>query len=270
MARPCWICGAPADSREHKIKRSDLVRAFGNGPFKDDGGLLHFIDGQSPRELQGPNSNRLKYEPVLCGDCNSNRSQPWDKAYEAFIAWVFQNERATLASRTINLCEVFGGPEQAVQSSPHLYRYFVKAFGCRLASAGYRVPPHLIAILSEDDFLTNLLLTFAVHKAVFALAPEHRQMLGVGGLVRLDSRSMGQMERYVFQVNVSWLVIGFHYDIETQPEAGIPWVCATPIINLGEIEGAPLDELIECARRNNAPALPELETLRASGGIRIE
>lgn len=235
MKRTCWICGVAANSREHKIKRSDLVRAFGNGPFKDAGGLLHCVEGQSPRQLQGPNSRHLKYEPVLCADCNNTRSQPWDKAYEAFISSVFQNERVTLASRVINLCEVYGGPEQAVQSGPNLYRYFVKAFGCALANAGCRTPPRLVSILSQDEFLTNLLVTFTVNKAVFALAPEHRQMLGVGGLVRMDSRSTGEMERYFFKLHVGWLVIGFHYDMEIPIESGIPWVCATPIINLGEI-----------------------------------
>ena len=76
MPRSCWICGAPADSREHKIKRSDLVREFGDGPYRDDDTLIHFMDGQDPRDLQGPNAKRLKYDPVLCGDCNSARSQP--------------------------------------------------------------------------------------------------------------------------------------------------------------------------------------------------
>jgi hypothetical protein len=29
----CWWCGAPADSREHKLKRSDLVREYGTPPY---------------------------------------------------------------------------------------------------------------------------------------------------------------------------------------------------------------------------------------------
>lgn len=268
MERTCWICEAPADSREHKIKRTDLLREFGVDAF-DGGDLLHVIDGESTRKLQGPNSKRLKYEPVLCGDCNSARSQPWDKAYEAFIAWVFENQRTILSRRYINLYEVFG-EEGAVESCPNLYKYFVKAFGCRLASAGYAVPEHLVTLLSQDYFLTKLRLTFAVYKAMFALAPEFRQRAGLGGLVRMDSRSMGQMERYVFQLNVGWLVIGLHYDIDAPPGVGANWTSDSACIYLGEIEGPTLNELIECARRDNAPALPELEALRDSGGIRIE
>jgi hypothetical protein len=29
----CWWCGAPADSREHKMKRSDIVREYGKPPY---------------------------------------------------------------------------------------------------------------------------------------------------------------------------------------------------------------------------------------------
>jgi hypothetical protein len=268
MPPTCWICEAPADSREHKIKRSDLVREFGTGAF-DDGDLLHAVEGQRCRELQGPNSSRLKYQPVLCGDCNSARSQPWDRAYEAFNSWVFEHQRTVLSRRFVNLYEVFG-EEGVVESCPNLYKYFVKAFGCRLASAGYAVPSHLVALMSQDHFLTKLRLTFAVYKAVFALPPELRQRAGLSDLLRLDSRSMGRMERYLFQLNVGWLVIGLHYDIEVPPGVGAPWTSDSACIYLGEIEGPTLDELIGCARCDNAPALAELEALRDSGGIRIE
>jgi hypothetical protein len=49
----CWWCRtAPADSREHKLKRSDLVRQFGRGPYPE---LVSSREGQL-RPVQGPNS----------------------------------------------------------------------------------------------------------------------------------------------------------------------------------------------------------------------
>jgi hypothetical protein len=30
---PCWWCGVPADSREHKFKRRDLIREHGQAPY---------------------------------------------------------------------------------------------------------------------------------------------------------------------------------------------------------------------------------------------
>jgi hypothetical protein len=32
----CWWCGVPADSREHKYKKSDLIRQYGSGPWTGD------------------------------------------------------------------------------------------------------------------------------------------------------------------------------------------------------------------------------------------
>ncbi|MFC5112013.1 hypothetical protein [Kibdelosporangium philippinense] len=31
-AGQCWWCGSVADTREHRYKRSDLIRDFGKGP----------------------------------------------------------------------------------------------------------------------------------------------------------------------------------------------------------------------------------------------
>ncbi len=267
MKRECWICGAPADSREHKLKRSDLVRSFGTGPFRDDDALLHFIDDQCPRAVQGPNSGRMKYGTVLCSNCNSDFSQPWDRAYEKLIDWVFKNERIVLAQRFINLHEVVAN--DAPTSCPDLYKYFVKAFGCRLADAGFDVPVHLVELLSQDSYQTKLRMAFSVHKTLFALRREYRQLLGLGGLVRLDSLSMGQLERYFFQLHNGWLITGFYYDIEVPPAVGAPWVSDSACIYLGETETATLDELIEAASTGNSSALAELEALRDSGGIRV-
>jgi hypothetical protein len=136
----------------------------------------------------------MKYSSVLRAECNSSRSQPWDRAYDRFIDWAFANESRVLSQRFINLYEVFG--DDASWSCPALYKYFVKAFGCRLADAGFAVPDHLVELLSKDYYQTKLRLAFAVHKTLFALRPEHRRQLGLGDLIRVDSRSMGQMERY--------------------------------------------------------------------------
>ena len=182
---------------------------------------------------------------------------------------MFDTQKTVLGRRFVDLYEVFG-EEDAVQSCPNLYKYLVKAFGCRLASSGHPVPEHLVDLLSQDHFLTKLRVTFAVYKAVFALAPEHRKRAGVGGLVRMDSRSMGQMERYQFHLNVGWLAINFWYDLEIPPGVGAPWTSDSACIYLGEIEGPTLDELIEIARGNDAPGFVDLEALRDSGGIRID
>ncbi|MFM9956870.1 MAG: hypothetical protein ACKVZJ_02240 [Phycisphaerales bacterium] len=268
VPRPCWICGEPSDSREHKIKRSDIVREFGTGAFTEDGGLVHCIDGYQPRVLQGPNSDFLKYVPVICRRCNSNRSQPWDKAYTDFLTWVFENRDLVFARRCVNLFEVFG-ERDAIHAATNLYKYFVKAFGCRLASAGHPVPEHLVALLSHRRFRTKLRLTFAIYKAVFALGSEFRQRACLSPLDISDDWGMEHFEQCFFRLNIGWLIIGWNYDIEAAREDGAPWSCDAPIISIGEIEGPTLDKLIAGARRSDAPALPDLEAMRNAGGIRI-
>jgi hypothetical protein len=55
----CWWCrSAPADSREHKLKRSDLVRQFGAGPFPE----LVSVRDRKTRTVQGPNSTLAKFK----------------------------------------------------------------------------------------------------------------------------------------------------------------------------------------------------------------
>ena len=57
----CWICGALADSREHKIKKSDLVRRHGNGPYK---GTVQHFNGKDSNNIPGPNSKILRTYPT--------------------------------------------------------------------------------------------------------------------------------------------------------------------------------------------------------------
>lgn len=262
------MCGGPANSREHKIKKSDFTRRYGPGSFEKVGGMVHGI-GAGTCPVRGPNAKRLKYRPVICVLCNSTRSQPWDRAYEVLERWIFENQPAVLERRFIDLYRVFDG-DGAIASCPALYKYFVKAFGCRLADAGLAVPRHLVDLLNLDRFLTKLRLAFAVHKTMFAMSPEVRaNYLAIGELVRLDSRSLGRMERYVWHLQVGWLRVGFYYDIDVPSGAGAPWTSDSACIYLGEIETSTLDELIEGARRDNAPVLPEWEALRQSGGIRV-
>lgn len=126
----CWWCSAPATSREHKFKRSDLVRDYGKGPFTRDGGLIS-SSGDSSARIQGPNSKLVKFDPVMCEDCNNARSQPLDRAYDALIEFVWSHEEDILENGGFDLRDVFGSAWRA-QSNDAL-RYYVKHICCRLA-----------------------------------------------------------------------------------------------------------------------------------------
>lgn len=266
--KPCWICGNPSDSREHKIKRTDFVRRYGNLPFIHIGGMLHF-KGETSKNVPSSKSKILSYDPIICSTCNNQRSQPWDKAYEIFEKWVFQNSSSIFEQRFISLEQVYG-QDQYSYSSPYLYKYFVKSFGCRLASINFLVPEDLVELLSQEYFVTKLRLCFAINKTTFAMRPEDRDnFLGIGDLIRVDSRSKGTMERYSWYINVGWLRIWFLYDLEIPCGLGAPWTSDSACLYLGEFESATLDELIENARKDNAPILSHLEEIKNNGGLKI-
>lgn len=138
----CWWCGGNADSREHRFKRSDVARASrtwapGDRPY-------YVADGRL-KEIQGPNSALVKFDKVLCYSCNTTRSQPFDRAYDRFTAWVIGEGAALMNRGTLDFGEIYGvGCGGDVQD---LLRYFVKHFGCCIASSGGAVPAEFVAFL---------------------------------------------------------------------------------------------------------------------------
>jgi hypothetical protein len=127
----CWWCGAPADSREHKVKRSDLVREFGKPPYSGLRTLQHFTD-KGTRSISGPNSSRFKFQASMCAACNNTRSQPFDRAWDTFTQYLVDNEAAILATQTVDLRAVFG--ESWAAHGADVARYLVKHLICRIAA----------------------------------------------------------------------------------------------------------------------------------------
>src|SRR5262245_22852331 len=143
--RPCWWCGAPADSREHKFKKTDVARASKTWAIDDK----PFYVGENVwKPIQGPNSKLVKFDKVLCEVCNTKRSQPFDRAYDAFVAWVRQRGVELMRDDVINFTEVYG----AVHSDEvlNLLKYFAKHLGCRIASNDIVVPPAFVAMLDSS------------------------------------------------------------------------------------------------------------------------
>ena len=265
----CWMCGGSADSREHKFKKSDLVRRYGRQPYREIGGVSHVVEG-TEREVQGPSAKILTYDPVICFRCNNTVSQPWDEAYRQFERWVFDNTQVVLKRRFILLEDVFGS-DLFSAACPALYKYFAKAFGCHLAHVGEQVPQDIVELLQQDYFRTMLRLAFSVNKSAFIMQPEDRdQFLGIGGLNRLDSRSLGKQAKYVWHMQVGWLCIRFFYDDAVPAGLGAPWTSDSACLYLCEFEPITLDEAIETARTSGAPSLADLEALRDRGGIIVE
>jgi hypothetical protein len=134
ISTACWWCDAAADSREHKFKRSDLVRDFGSGAWSTgDAGVAHF-DGKAIREARSSGAKGFKFARVVCSDCNSRRSQPFDLAYDQFTSYMVEHEQDVLGDAGFAWSDVF--PEEWLGGRDNVVRYWVKHIGTRIAAAG--------------------------------------------------------------------------------------------------------------------------------------
>jgi hypothetical protein len=142
----CWICGGLANSREHKFKKSDLIRSSTTWAPDDQ---PYLVAGGMQRRIPSPNSKISTFGKVLCSDCNSTRTQPFDRAYEAFSRWVNQADSDIMLLSHLDFSAIYGVDFEA--SVLNLKRYFMKHLGCRLASDRYSIPVGLAPSLWTDN-----------------------------------------------------------------------------------------------------------------------
>ena len=157
----CWWCGAAADSREHKYKRSDLVREHGKAPYDGPATLVRVGDRRA--EMRSSKSAPLTFEASLCAPCNNRRSQPCDMAYDAFIEWLWANEEQVLEDRGFRWSAIFGTDWRP--AALNVFRYFVKHIGCRVAEIStaeepYAFPASLVRFLDGGPPPQNLYCEF--------------------------------------------------------------------------------------------------------------
>ncbi len=215
----CWLCGGPADSAEHRFKKSDLIRAHGKGPYIGPTGVVHVRDGLISR-IQGPGSSKLKYEPSLCHACNTGRTQPYDYAYDRLMDWVATNEHFVLRTRMINFEEVYGSNHQECQVN--LFKYFVKSFGCQLVQARHAVPSDLVALMPLNNFRTASSVSFSVNEDILLMPNQARSSFGGKGVL-IGARSSldpSVSHNYTWYEHVSWFAICYWYGREAEGALG--------------------------------------------------
>jgi hypothetical protein len=127
-----WCRQREANSREHKFKRSDLVREHGRGELRGERTIVKY-GAEGSLDIRSTKSAALKFRPSLCAECNNARSQPIDAAYDRFVDGVLDNEKKILAERKIDLEEIFGAEWQPAAADTH--RYYVKHALCRLVES---------------------------------------------------------------------------------------------------------------------------------------
>lgn len=236
MTQPtCWMCGSEANSSEHRLKKADIVRAYGRGPYSGTHRPMHVRAGK-PTEIQGPNSRKIKYANILCHTCNTTSSQPYDTAYDHFIEWVLENESTVIRRRFINFADVFGSDFPKHQLN--LYKYFAKSFGCRLVEAKQVVPDDVRNLFDKEQFQTALRITFSVNEDILAMPLSDRQgFIGKGGLTAMVRRgNPTQIDGFSLSEHVSWFTTHYWYALASEGNLGAEWIANSQHIYLGSYE----------------------------------
>ncbi|MDX6383010.1 MAG: hypothetical protein QOK48_583 [Blastocatellia bacterium] len=228
MAERCWICSNPADSSEHRFKKTDLVSLHGHGPYTNERELL-LLKGTVVHKIKGPSAQVVKYEKSLCRHCNNAFTQPFDYAYEKFIAWVFQNKNQVIERRIINFEHIYG--QRMEDDQRNLYKYFAKSFGCRLANDGFKVPSDVSLLMKQERFQTGLRISLSINEDMLRLADDMQLGLAKGPL--FGSQFDSELPSFIWQENYKWLNIFCWYNWWPKGELGFPWVADSAFLYLG-------------------------------------
>jgi hypothetical protein len=142
----CWICKTrEANSREHKLKASDLKAVF---PTASQKSPLVFDDGHRHHHVGSINNRRFKFEPLMCDDCNNRRTQKHDKAWELLSKYLRGHQPPIRNGSRINLKNVF--PGKVHQSMLHVHLFFLKHLGSRLLETNVAID-----VFSLSDSILN-------------------------------------------------------------------------------------------------------------------
>ncbi|GAA2159929.1 hypothetical protein [Actinomadura napierensis] len=217
----CWWCGAVADSREHKYKKSDVIRQFGKGPWSGKAALLRVQeDNPIHQRIRGPDSNGLKFDKSLCQRCNNTRSQPFDYAYDKLSEYITTTARRIADGQRFKLSDVYG--KNWRDDRDDAVRYFVKHISCRLADDRVQVPSALIRFLDGASAKPQgLSLDLSLRLDIFAmehhLADVHNIPSGslwMGGSQCRYSQSRHQITELWSHIGFGALRAGYHIDFQ--------------------------------------------------------
>lgn len=127
----CWICGADkAETREHKIKRSDLKSQY--TPTQEQPMYL-YGEELKPRQLYGLNSKHLKFTNFICANCNNSRTQPHDNAWKIYSKSLLEISHAIKAPKNLRFNRII--PYNTKKHMRNVHLYFVKLFGCHIVDS---------------------------------------------------------------------------------------------------------------------------------------
>ena len=198
----CWICGDTATTREHLLKVSDLSSYYGR-VSPDRPIYFHSVTKRNV-PLLSAKDKRLVCRAKICAKCNNERTQPYDRAWEVFSAYVRNNWDVISKSGKIDLSKINQGATRQLSLNVHLY--FVKLFGCRIVEND--VP---IDIKKFSDCILNARAHDEVCMVVLETPPLTRSK--VAGLTEIHAQNIGAITEkaaWIYTVGPVSIRVGYH------------------------------------------------------------
>ncbi len=182
VAAKCWICGDVADTREHRIKRTDIRQVLGEATQQKP--LFVHNDDKRNKRVQSTNAKILRGEKDLCARCNNELTQPHDKSWERLSSYLYENWTIILKNGKFRVSKAF--PAGAGNGMRNAHLFFAKLLGCAVKEGD--VPINITKLangIKENRPINNFWLSIGA-------TPETETIDSVGRtnlLVTHDNRS---------------------------------------------------------------------------------
>lgn len=164
----CWWCGDVATTEEHRIKASTLRRVgrAADGTTEPSNVFKKSSDYEGAlRTLR--KGAQVRWRKNMCADCNNSRSQPFDRAYDVFEAFLVSRFDAIVGWTHLDWRDVYGDEWQG--GARNLARYFAKQLGCMLATYDLPVPDDVRRFLDGGDRCPSVSFMLVINPRVVAL-----------------------------------------------------------------------------------------------------
>jgi hypothetical protein len=186
MGKPdrCWICESAGPlSKEHRVKRTDLLDLFGKVSAEHP--LYLQNDERRNQRIISLKNDRLKSGGSICIPCNSSRTQPHDDAWTTLSRALRRRLPYMKAGQRFSGVRVFAPDTRQQMLNAHLY--FVELFGCCIADLNIAInlEPFRRAILDSVAH-PRLYLTFG-----FGLLDGGRPHVGTSDIEVVTRKSGG-------------------------------------------------------------------------------
>ena len=108
---------------------------------------LMYETGAYPTRLNSVKAKPILFPRVMCQKCNNHRSAPFDKAYDVFMDYIWDQPEYFRDKNWFDWSDIFNNPAEV----GNLCRYYINNIGCRIAETGFAVPRELVQFL--DGYL---------------------------------------------------------------------------------------------------------------------